>query len=123
MIDFPSVVLSAYIAEHSDRYFTSYEVMEMAGCTYRQLDYWVRTGLITSIHLNDVGSGNLREWDRESVMEAVIISRLSRAGVRINLLAHEDLIDFTERFITDAKTLIEDLEDLCDFALGTRETP
>ena len=115
------MVLSAYIAEHSDRYFTSYEVMEMAGCSYRQLDYWVRTGLITSIHLTDVGSGHLREWDRESVMEAVIISRLSRAGVRITLLANEDIIAFTERFIDDAKILIHDLEDLCDFALGTRE--
>jgi len=121
VIDFPSVVLSAYIAENSDRYFTSYEVMEMAGCSYRQLDYWVRTGLITALHLNDVGSGNLREWDRESVIEAVVISRLSRAGVKITLLAHEDIIGFCERFIDDAKTLIDDLEDLCTFALGTRE--
>lgn len=44
------------------------------------------------------------------MLEAVVVSRLSRGGIRIDRLLDEDVITFAQR-------LIEDLEDILELAM------
>ena len=54
-----------------------------AGITYRQLDYWARTGLVTpSVRAAD-GSGTQRLYSFTDVVELRIIKRLLDAGVSL----------------------------------------
>jgi DNA-binding transcriptional MerR regulator len=58
-------------------------VTELAHITYRQLDYWARTGLVTpSIRAAD-GSGSQRLYSFTDVVELRIIKRLLDAGVSL----------------------------------------
>ena len=50
------------------------------GITYRQLDHWVRLGLLRPLHLG--GSGNPREWTRAELDVAKAMGRLVAAGLR-----------------------------------------
>lgn len=50
-----------------DETYTSMEVTQMLGVSYRQLDYWVRRGLITGIDVESVGSGHYRRWTRDQL--------------------------------------------------------
>lgn len=43
-------------------YLTSKQVCERAGITYRQLDYWVRSGYITPAVVIGEGYGGRRYW-------------------------------------------------------------
>ena len=47
---------------------TSHEICRLAGCTYRQLDYWCRIGLISPV-VEAEGSGTQRLWGAESVSD------------------------------------------------------
>jgi DNA-binding transcriptional MerR regulator len=58
-------------------------VTKLADITYRQLDYWARTGLVTpSIRAAD-GSGSQRLYSFTDVVELRIIKRLLDAGVSL----------------------------------------
>lgn len=68
------------------RQYTSAEVIALTGCTYRQLDYWARLGLLTdTAH----GSGSSRRFtfaDVEAIYNAVRLIRVgftAQAAVRI----------------------------------------
>lgn len=50
------------------------------GITYRQLDWWVRLGLLRPLHTG--GSGNKREWTRAELEIARLMGQLVRAGMR-----------------------------------------
>ena len=50
------------------------------GITYRQLDYWVRLGLLRPLHTG--GTGNAREWTRAELEVARLMGRLVAAGVK-----------------------------------------
>ncbi len=50
------------------------------GITYRQLDYWVRLGLLKPLHLG--GSGINREWTRAELEVARLMGRLVAAGLK-----------------------------------------
>src|SRR4029450_3194434 len=55
-------------------------VYKLGGITYRQLDYWARTGLVTpSVRAAD-GSGTQRLYSFTDVVELRIIKRLLDAG-------------------------------------------
>lgn len=58
------------------------DVMEATGASYRQLDYWARTGAV-GLAQNAAGSGTRREWSFESACEAAALKRLSESGVQI----------------------------------------
>lgn len=51
------------------RTYSSTQVMRMVGITYRQLDYWCRSGFIPGM-AREIGSGCQREFSDEQV-EAV----------------------------------------------------
>jgi DNA-binding transcriptional MerR regulator len=58
-------------------------VINLVGITYRQLDYWARTGLVTpSVRAAD-GSGTQRLYSFTDVVELRIIKRLLVAGVSL----------------------------------------
>ena len=53
-----------------------------AGITYRQLDYWARTGLVDPTVRSATGSGTQRLYSFKDILLLKIIKRLLDAGVR-----------------------------------------
>ena len=51
-----------------ERYLSTVELCRVAGCTYRQADYWARSGVLVPSRPAR-GSGNVRGW---SVQEACL---------------------------------------------------
>ncbi|HEX9694742.1 MAG TPA: MerR family transcriptional regulator [Actinomycetota bacterium] len=58
-------------------------VCRTVGITYRQLDYWARTGLVTPSVRNAKGSGSQRLYSFSDVVHLKIIKRLLDAGVSL----------------------------------------
>jgi hypothetical protein len=57
----------------------SMTLVREAGITYRQLDYWARTGLLDG--QGDLGSGNARDWTAAQASKARVMGALVRAGL------------------------------------------
>lgn len=58
--------------------YGSLEVVELAGCSYRQLDYWCRIGALGG---GATGSGSRRQFTTTDVMVVRGLARLSAAGL------------------------------------------
>lgn len=54
-----------------------------AGITYRQLDYWARTGLVEPTVRSTSGSGSARLYSFKDILLLRIIKRLLEAGVSL----------------------------------------
>ncbi len=54
-----------------------------AGITYRQLDYWARTGLVTPSLRSASGSGSQRLYSFRDILVLKVIKRLLDAGVSL----------------------------------------
>jgi DNA-binding transcriptional MerR regulator len=59
------------------------QVCRLVGITYRQLDYWARTGLLTPSLQSAKGSGSKRRYDYTDVLELKVIKSLLDAGVSL----------------------------------------
>ena len=59
----------------------SAELVELAGITYRQLDYWTSKGYLHA-DANNPGSGNHRNFDGDEVSVAWLMAQFVRAGMR-----------------------------------------
>jgi DNA-binding transcriptional MerR regulator len=59
------------------------QVCRLVGITYRQLDYWARTGLSTPTLAAAKGSGTKRRYDYTDVLELKVIKSLIDAGVSL----------------------------------------
>ena len=59
------------------------QVCRIAGITYRQLDYWIRTGLVTPSVNNAVGSGSHRLFSLDDVFRFTIVRRLLDNGMSL----------------------------------------
>jgi DNA-binding transcriptional MerR regulator len=57
-----------------------------AGITYRQLDYWTRTGVLRADNPH-CGSGGVRTWPDEELRVAQRIAVLLRAGISLRTAA------------------------------------
>ena len=53
------------------------------GITYRQLDYWARTGLFRPSITDATGSGSQRRYSYGDVLELKVIKRLLDAGLKL----------------------------------------
>jgi len=53
------------------------------GITYRQLDYWARTGLLRPSIADATGSGSQRRYSYRDVLELKVIKRLLDAGLKL----------------------------------------
>jgi DNA-binding transcriptional MerR regulator len=58
-------------------------VCKIVGITYRQLDYWARTGLLRPSLVDAKGSGTQRLYSYGDVLELKVIKRLLDAGVNL----------------------------------------
>lgn len=56
------------------------ELMAEVGCSYRQIDYWVRLGLVATTGPAEPGSGRQRRFDRHAVFVAKIVNVLTGFG-------------------------------------------
>jgi DNA-binding transcriptional MerR regulator len=54
-----------------------------AGITYRQLDYWARTGLVEPTVRNATGSGTQRLYSFRDILILKVIKRLIDAGISL----------------------------------------
>lgn len=65
---------------------SSADVVETAGVTYRQLDYWARRGYVRPLP-RDPGQGYPRHWDEAEVDVVRIMAALVRDGYRVPVAA------------------------------------
>lgn len=63
----------------------STELITEAGITYRQLDYWSRTGLLTPLTAAAPGSGFVRRFHESQVPRAQTLAALLDAGISLQL--------------------------------------
>ena len=59
------------------------QVCRLVGITYRQLDYWARTGLLTPTLAAARGSGSKRRYAYTDVLELKVIKSLLDSGVSL----------------------------------------
>jgi DNA-binding transcriptional MerR regulator len=59
------------------------EVCKIAGISYRQLDYWARTGLVTPSVREAGGSGTQRLYSFQDLIQLRVIKKLLDAGVSL----------------------------------------
>ena len=63
--------------------FSGPTVCRLTGVTYRQLDYWARTGLVTPSITPAMGSGSKRKYAYLDVLEVKVIKSLLSSGVSL----------------------------------------
>ena len=59
------------------------EVQRLVGISYRQLDYWARTGLVRPSVKDEDGSGSQRLYSFHDLLQLRIIKKLLDAGVSL----------------------------------------
>ena len=64
--------------------FSGPMVCRLTGVTYRQLDYWARTDLVTPSITAAKGSGSKRTYAYSDVLEVKVIKSLLPSGVALN---------------------------------------
>jgi DNA-binding transcriptional MerR regulator len=63
--------------------FRGPQVCKLVGITYRQLDYWARTGLLRPSISDARGSGTQRRYSYHDVLELKVIKQLIDAGISL----------------------------------------
>ncbi len=63
--------------------FTGSQAAQIAGITYRQLDYWARTNLIRPSLSDAKGSGTRRSYEYRDLLELKVIKQLLDAGIKL----------------------------------------
>lgn len=80
------------------------EAATLAAVTYRQLDYWARTGIVVPSIAQARGSGSQRLYSPRDVLKLRVVSRLLTAGVKLSTIRQAiKLIDAAPQV---ARTLI-----------------
>jgi DNA-binding transcriptional MerR regulator len=72
--------------------FRAPNVCNLVGITYRQLDYWARTDLITPSIQDAHGSGSQRLYSFTDVIQLKVIKRLLDAGMSLKKIRQAMLI-------------------------------
>lgn len=63
--------------------FSGKRTAEIVGITYRQLDYWARTDLITPSLASATGSGSRRQYSYQDLLELKVVKSLLDAGLKL----------------------------------------
>ena len=66
----------------AERGVRSPDVCRAVGVSYRQLDYWSRTGLVTA-SVEASGSGSHRLYSVDDVVRVALVKRLQEAGISV----------------------------------------
>lgn len=69
------------------RTYTGPELAELAGMSYRRLDYYTRCGLLSPIVRGGTGSGSRREYDDRDLARALLVGALRGLGAEISVVA------------------------------------
>ena len=69
-----------------DQGFSGKKAAEIAGITYRQLDYWARTDLVKPSLARAHGSGSRRRYSYRDLLELRAVKSLLDAGIRLDLV-------------------------------------
>jgi DNA-binding transcriptional MerR regulator len=67
----------------ADEGFRGTVACSAAGITYRQLDYWARTGLVTPSIRSAAGSGSTRLYSFRDILALQVVKRLLDSGVSL----------------------------------------
>ncbi|MCQ3813256.1 MAG: MerR family transcriptional regulator [Acidimicrobiia bacterium] len=67
----------------SEQGFSSKRTAEIAGITYRQLDYWAREGIVCPSLTPASGSGSRRKYSYRDLLELRVIKTLLDSGIRL----------------------------------------
>jgi len=59
------------------------DVCKLVGISYRQLDYWARTGLLTPSVREAGGSGTQRLYSFQDLIQLKVIKKLIDAGISL----------------------------------------
>lgn len=89
--------------------FSGHRAADLAGITYRQLDYWARTDLVRPTAQDARGSGSRRRYSYGDVLKLKTIKRLLDAGISFETVRDlfEVLAGVLDRDETDAKVVID----------------
>ena len=82
-------------------------VCKIVGITYRQLDYWARTELVTPSVQQAQGSGSQRLYSFDDVVQLRVVKRLLDTGVSLQRV-REAVEELRRRGGASAATLISD---------------
>lgn len=63
--------------------WSTYDVCELTGASYRQVDYWIRTTPVLNHHAR-AGSGGRRRWTDEEVQRVDLIVRCRQAQINLD---------------------------------------
>ncbi|MBU6213218.1 MAG: MerR family transcriptional regulator [Actinomycetales bacterium] len=74
---------TAHTLDDSEVGYQARVAMTAAGITYRQLDYWARTGLVEPTVRDAAGSGNQRLYSFRDMLLLKVVKRLLDAGVSL----------------------------------------
>lgn len=73
-----------HTTDHHPEGFSGRRAADLAGISYRQLDYWARTGVIRPTLTDASGSGSRRAYSHRDVVELTMIAELLAGGVRLS---------------------------------------
>ncbi len=80
------------IPDRDDRdWVTTAELIDDTHISYRQADYWTRTGLLVTLDAANPGSGYLRRYNTSQLVRAAALRDLLAAG--ISLITCRQVID------------------------------
>lgn len=88
------------------RLYSSDEARKLAGISYRQLDYWVREGVVKPEKAS-VGRGTARRWSAIQVVELRVIAGMRRAGVSMQRVRRA--VGWLRRHLAKVKTPLAEL--------------
>lgn len=98
--------------------------LQAAGITYRQLDYWARTGLVVPTLQPGAGSGTQRLYSAQDVALLVVVKRLLDVGVSLGAIRNvigylRDIDDLTEIILfSDGTTVYERADKISELLRG-----
>ena len=85
------------------------QVCSIVGITYRQLDYWARTGLLLPSISEARGSGSQRRYSYTDLVQLKVIKRLLDAGVSLQAARRAiDCLRSSGDDLTTANLVIDD---------------
>tara|TARA_Y100000590_G_scaffold335307_1_gene381669 strand:+ start:528 stop:1025 length:498 start_codon:yes stop_codon:yes gene_type:complete len=66
--------------------YSAHRAADIVGITYRQLDYWARTGLIRPSKTDASGSGTRRRYSYQDLLKLRAVKALIDAGIRLQTI-------------------------------------
>ena len=107
--------------------FSGPKVCRLTGVTYRQLDYWARTELVTPSITPAMGSGSKRTYAYRDVLEVKVIKSLLDSGVSlararqaVECLRNNLSVDLSAAslVISESGSVLADLNGIVDLLRG-----